>query len=288
MAPSANPLARRGSFSLRVMDRPSAPSQPEVALAAAGQMVLLLPIIQMLLLVGVLKAEPWQVLLGLEGLLMAWLARSQYRRVTREGKIAGFGIAILNAVAMGIAGIALGGHLLWLTGAAGMAAVAWLTFRPTGGRTIGHAWLGYSGSLLLVTLLCIACRAALELSSGGSEPAARARMLGFAWTGYHLRGGSGTERALLRLRQAQAAFEAADYSAAFAFAHDGAMNEKGGSRVPATAVGEGLLDSLLRVKAQAHYNGTWEKNDGITTAIGPEPLPAETLADPTVRVRWGW
>jgi hypothetical protein len=92
----------------------------------------------------------------------------------------------------------------------------------------------------------------------------------------------------LRLRQAQAAFAARDYPAAFAFAHDGAYDARGNSRVPATPIGQDLLDTLLRLKAQAFYNHAWQRDEGVRMSLAGDALPPQTLADPAVRVRWGW
>jgi hypothetical protein len=281
-------LPRRGWFISRVLLQPASLRQHRRALAAAAHMVLLLPLIQAALLVLVLKAEPWQALLGAEGLVISWLAASQFRRVSVEGKLAGYGIAMLNAVALGVAGVALGGHVLWLSGAATMAAVTWLAFAETGAHTVRNAWLALAVLLLPMVLFCAASRWALEASASTEDPASRGRLLSLAWAGYHLRGGNGSERALLRLRQAQAAFEQGEYAEAFQLAHDGAFDERGNSRVPASAIGEGLLDSLLRLKAQSLYNMAWNKSEPIQTLIRREPLGEELLDAPDARVRWGW
>jgi hypothetical protein len=116
----------------------------------------------------------------------------------------------------------------------------------------------------------------------------RRQQLMLAWAGYQLRGGTGTERALLRLRQAQAAFELGDYQKAFELANNGAFDATGRSRVPATAIGADLLDSLLRMKAQSLYNSTWNKDAAIRTTIGNAPLGPELLGLEEVPLRWAW
>lgn len=279
---------RRGWFVSRILARPLTVRQHPAALRAAARIVTALPLLQVALLVGVLKAEPWQALLGAEGLVIAWLAGSQLRRQTVEGRLAGYGMAVLNTVAMGAAGLALGGHLLWLTGAIAMAVVTWLVFAPTGAHTVRRGWVALALLLGPLVLLCAAMRWAVESSATQTDAGMRRQQLTLAWAGYQLRGGTGTERALLRLRQAQAAFEVGDYHEAFELANNGAFDGTGRSRVPATAIGADLLDSLLRVKAQSLYNSTWNKDDEIRTTIRTAPLAPGLLELEEVPLRWAW
>lgn len=280
--------ARRGSFVVRVMLAPLVLRQHPRALALAGNLALALPLAQVALLVGVLKAEWWQGLLGLEGMVIALLASSQFRRAGVESRLVGYGIALINAAALGAIGLVLGGHLLWITGAIGMAAITWLVFAPTRVRTVRAVATTFMAVMLLLAAGCGYARYTLETSRTEPEPARRAAQLQVAWLALLLRGGNGTERALLRLRQAQAAFAGSQFDAAFAFAHDGGFDSHGGSRVPATAIGADLLDSLLRIKAQAYYNARWHKQDRIWVPIASDPLPQEVLGEESVQVRWGW
>lgn len=293
----ANPLSpgpqspqkrRGGSFVLRMMLQRVAARQDPSALIAAGRIALILPLVQTILLVGVLNTEPWQALLGLEGLVIAALAYGQFRRGQIENKFIGYGIALLNAAALGAVGLALDGHLLWITGLVGMLAMSWLVFARSRPGTVRNAWLAFALPLLLLAAACGFARYGLWASETTSDVAARHPYLTASWYAFALRGGNGTERALLRLRQAQADFAAGDYASAFAIAHDGAYDSQGKSRVPATAIGAELLDSLLRLKAQAYYNDRWHKDEKIWMPIGVDPLPAEARSDETVKLRWGW
>lgn len=283
-----DPRGRRGSFIVRAILAPMRVRQSRHALVAAGTIAVALPVIQALLLVAVLDAEWWQGLLGLEGLVISLLARAQFRRASMESKLLGYGISLVNAAALGAIGMALGGHLFWVTGLVGMAAITWLTFSVTGAKTVRRVVAGFLLATLLLAGACGLARYGLVASAAQPDPAVRATLLDAAWAGLQLRGGNGTERALLRLRQAQAAFEGGRYQRAFELAHDGAFDSNGSSRVPASAIGQGLLDSLLRIKSQAYYNARWEKAEQIWMPIKNDPLPPEFLAEESVRAKWGW
>lgn len=280
---------RRGSFVVRIALQRVAQHQHRDALKAASRMVLALPLIQGALLVGVLNAQYWMLLLAMEGLVIAWLSASQLSKPNPESKLIGYGIALLNALLLGAAGLFLGSHIYWLTGLLGMVAVTLLVFRTTGRRTVKLSWLTFAAPLLLLTLVAGAGRLAIELSKTETDAASRARELQVAWLVFQVRGGNGSERALLRLRQSQTAFEQGDYQQAFEFADDGVFNPDRRMRsIPQSEIGQNLLDSLLKMKAQSYYNRRWDKQEEIFTPIRPETLEAETLADPTVKVRWGW
>jgi len=287
-ANAALPRPRRGSFVVRMALARVANVQDPRALHAAGRIVLAMPVIQIVLLVGVLDAQWWQALLGLEGLVIAALAHAQLRRGSIETKLVGYGIALLNAGALGAIGLALGGHLFWVTGAICMVPVTMLVFGRTGTSTVRNALAAVALPMLLLAAGCGYARFALVHSQSQQDPAAQSFELRACWYAYLLRGGNGTERALLRLRQAQAAFAAKDFVRAYELAHDGAYNDRGDSRVPATAIGAGLLDSLLRLKAQAFYNQAWKKDEKLWTPIAPDPMPQDMLSEESVSVRWGW
>lgn len=277
-----------GSFVLRMMLKRIAVRQDPRALIAAGRIALVLPLLQTILLVVVLNAELWQALLGLEGLVISALAYGQFRRGQIENKFIGYGIALLNAAALGAVGLALRGHLLWVTGLIGMLALTWLVFVPTRPGTVRNAWLAFVLPMLLLVAACGFARFAMWTSETASDVASRRPYLTVGWYAFALRGGNGTERALLRLRQAQASFAAGEYASAFELAHDGAYDSQGKSQVPATAIGAELLESLLRIKAQSHYNDRWHKDEQIWMPINVDPLPAEARTDATVKLRWGW
>jgi hypothetical protein len=280
---------RRGSFVVRMALRRVVMRQNPRALKAASRMVLALPLFQAGLLVGVLKAETWMLLLGLEGLLIAWLAAGQLSRPHPESKLMGYGIALLNIGLLSAVGLFLGSHVFWVTGLIGLVPISVLVFRVTGGRTVRLAWIGFIAPLLLVSLFCAAGRVALMHSVSIDDPASRRLHLDIAWHALHLRGGNGTERALMRLRQAQAAMQAGEYEAAWRYADDGAFE---GNRlvrpIPASPIGQDLLDSLLRIKAQAFYNKTWGKDGQIYTPVAADPLPDDLRTHPDIDVRWGW
>lgn len=285
---NAPPRPRRGSFIVRMALARVRIEQTPQALAMAGRLALVLPVLQALLLVAVLNSQLWQGLLGLEGLVVGALASAQLRRGSAEGKLVGYGIALLNAAALGAIGLALGGHLFWLTGLAVMLPMTWLVFARTSTGTVRNALIAAALPLVLIAGVCGYARYGLAASATNTDPASRSLQLGAAWLGWHLRGGTGTERALLRLRQSQAAFAAGDFAAAYKFAHDGAYDDHGNSRVPATAIGADLLDSLIRVKAQAFYNQAWNKQGGLWVPVADDPLPPEILDEASVKVKWGW
>jgi hypothetical protein len=280
---------RRGSFVVRMALQRIALRQRPEALKAAARMVLLLPIIQVTLLVGILNAETWMLLLGLEGLLIAWLASSQLARPNPESKLIGFGIALLNIVLLAAAGLFLNSHVFWVTGVIALLPLIWLVFGATRKHTVKLAWLAWGLPLGLLLVLSGAARGALVMSEKEEDPGTRGQQLQLAWYAMNLRGGNGSERALLRLRQAQAAFEAGDYERAYAMADDGLFDGKRLLRaIPASMIGGDLIDSLIRVKAQAFYNHKWDKQGNIYTPIKGEPLDDEARNDKSVGIRWGW
>lgn len=281
-------LQGQGSFLVRVALQRVALRQEPAALRAAGHMALALPLVQVALLVGVLDAEPWQALLGAEGLVIFLLAAGQFKRANVEGKLAGFAITFLNVAALGVAGLTLGGSLLWITGVAALLPIGLLVFAPTRKHTRRNAWAAFAVAMLAIAAFCGYGRYALAASSNEDDPAARAQSLQIAWVAWHVRGGNGTERALLRLRLAQAAFDAGDYQTAFELADDGAFDAERQSRVPASAIADDLLSTLMRTKAQAYYNLTWGKTEPIRTRIGHAPMPPDILRDAGVRARWAW
>ncbi|MCA8913786.1 MAG: hypothetical protein KDB90_00140 [Planctomycetes bacterium] len=280
---------RRGSYIVRLALARVTLHQHRDALKASSRMVMALPVIQVALLVGVLNGEFWLLLLGLEGGLIAWLAASQISRPTPESKVIGFGIALLNTVLLSVTGIFLGSQVFWVTGLLGIVPVIYLLFSNTGRHTLKLAWLLYIGPLLILTAFAAAGRVALQKSESEQDPAKRGTELQVAWCAMLLRGGNGTERALMRLRQAQTAFAAGEYEAAYEFADDGIYTGDRRLRaIPASLIGTDLLDSLMRVKAQSFYNHRWGKDGQIYMPIKPEPLDEESLTDPTTSVRWGW
>lgn len=279
---------RRGSFVIRMALQRLAMRQHPAALRAAGRMAVILPLAQTLLLLGLLHAPLWQGLLGAEGFVVALLAASQLSRGNLESKFIGYGIALLNTAALGVVGIVLGGHLFWICGLISILPITWLCFGVTGARTVRRGWLAFAIPLVLLAGACGVGRYALEASSNQPDPATRQWQLDAAWAAFALRGGNGTERAVLRLRQAQAAFDAGDYDRAFACAHDGAFDATGRSRVPASEIGADLLDSLMRLKAQAFYNQRWGKTDRIWLPIKADPLPPELLHTGSLDITWAW
>jgi hypothetical protein len=280
---------RRGSFAVRMALRRIRLRQNPKALKAAARMVLVLPILQSALLVGILNAEVWMLLLGLEGLLISWLAASQLSRPTIESKLTGFGIAVLNIGLLGAAGLFLGSNVYWVTGLVGLVPVTLLLFRVTGRSTVRLAWAAYVIPLLLIMLVSAAGRWALISSESEPDPEARRSQLSMAWHVMSLRGANGSERGLMRLRQAQAAFEAGDYEDAYHLADDGLYDRGRHLRpVPASLIGESLIDSLIMIKAQAFYNGHWNKQGKIHTPIQAEPLDEESLRDKSAQIGWGW
>jgi hypothetical protein len=280
---------RRGSFVVRAALHRVALPQNRHALKAASRMVLALPLIQIVVLVGILNAEIWMALLGLEGLLIAWLAAAQLSRPNPESKLLGYGITLLNTILLGATGLFLGSHVFWLIGLLGLLPITWLVFSTTKAATVKRSWLLFAVPLLLVAVFCGVGRMGLVLSETEADPAKRRVQLDVAWYAMTLRGANGSERALLRLRQSQAAFAAGDYDAAFVYAHDGVYTPDGRVRgIPVSLIGADLMDSLLRVKAQAFYNAAWRKDGTIFTPIAPDPLEREITRDATVAVRWGW
>lgn len=280
---------RRGSFIVRLALARVTLHQHRDALKAASRMVMVLPVIQVALLVGVLNGELWLMLLGLEGGLIAWLASTQISRPTPESKVIGFGIALLNTALLSVTGIFLGSQVFWVTGLLGIAPVIYLLFTNTGKHTLKIAWLMFAGPLVLLTAFSAVGRVALVMSETETDPVKRAADLQLAWYAMQLRGANGTERALMRLRQAQTAFAAGEYARAYELADDGIYTGDRRLRaIPASLIGSDLLDSLMRVKAQSYYNQRWDKDGNIYLPIKPDPLDEESLTDPTTSVRWGW
>jgi hypothetical protein len=282
-------MKRRGSFVVREALKIERLRQHPRALKNAAYILLLLPFIQSAILVGILNAEPWLLLLSAEGLLIAWLAYTQLKRATPENRLIGYGIGVLNIVALSVVGAFLGAPVLWITGIFALLPFTWLLFKPTGRRTLAASWAAFLLPLVVLAGVAGFMRQALEQSRHEQDPVARLRHLNAAWDGLQLRGYNGTERALLRLRQAQAAFDAGHYELAFYFAHDGVQDRRGETRpIPVGLFGEELLESLMRVKAQAYYNARWGKDESIATRIQSEAIRDDWLKDRSVRVLWGW
>ncbi len=280
---------RRGSFIIRIALKEVILRQHPAAMKAAGRLLLVLPFVQAALLVGILDAEPWMLLLSAEGLLIAWLAASQLKRPSPENRLIGFGVGVVNVGAVSAVGAFLSVPVLWITGLLALAPFCWLLLRPTRQRTVAISWAAFVIPLLVLLVFAGYTRAALERSHSETNPQARLMQLSAAWHGLLLRGGNGTERALLRLRQAQAAFEAGYYEAAFHFADDGLRYDHGGMRgIPDSPLGGLLVDSLLGYKAQAFYNQRWEKEAPAQAPIQQEAISAELLHHPAASVRWGW
>jgi hypothetical protein len=280
---------RRGSFVIRIALKEVILKQHPAAMKAAGRLLLVLPFVQGALLVGILDAEPWMLFLCAEGLLIAWLAASQLKRPSPENRLIGFGVGVVNVGAVSAVGAFLGVPILWITGLLALLPFCWLLLRPTRRRTIAASWTMFAIPLLVLLVFAGYTRAALERSHTETNPQARLMQLGAAWHGLRLRGGNGTERALLRLRQAQSAFEAGYYDAAFHYADDGVRNDHGGMRgIPDSPLGGLLVDSLLGYKAQAFYNQRWEKEGPVQAPIRDESISDELLLHPSARVRWGW
>ncbi|MBX3460539.1 MAG: hypothetical protein KF696_11345 [Planctomycetes bacterium] len=280
---------RRGSFVVRMMLRRVSLRQHPAALKAAARVLLVLPLLQGALLVGVLNAEYWLLLLCAEGLLIALLASSQLSRPTAESRLIGYGIGVLNIGAVAAVGAFLGVPLLWITGMIAMLPFSWLVLRPTGANTIKAGWAMFALPMLLLAAFAGFGRLSLEQSRTEQDPAARASQLHAAFDGMRLRGFNATERALLRLRQAQAAYQAGDYERAFEFASDGMQYPSGELRgIPKSPIGQDLLESLIRIKAQAFYNARWGKTGEMSTLIPQGQLSHEELSHEHARVRWGW
>jgi hypothetical protein len=262
--------------------------QSPQALKAAARMVLAVPVLQALLQVGVLNAEWWQALLGLEGLLIASLAASQLSQRQLQYRLLGLAMALLNAIALAAIGLFIGSHVFWISGLLGFAPFAWLLLAPTGPRTVKLA----NGTFVLLFALLLAGATAARLcveNAAQDEPAARHRKLQVAWWGFVIRGGNGTERAMLRLRMAQSAFAAGDYELAYACANDGLNHpDKRGREIPVSPVADSILRSLLILKAQAFYNQTWGKNDKAPAPLDSAPLGEELRGHGEVRLRFGW
>lgn len=279
---------RRGSFIIRIALKQAVLRQHPAAMRAAARMLLVLPVFQAAVLVGVLNAEPWLLLLSAEGLLIAWLAASQLKRPSPENRLIGLGLGSVNLLAMAMIGAFIGAPVLWITSVAALVPFGWLLLRRTRRRTIFVAWSGFALPLLLLACFAGFTRLALEQSRGG-ESQDRVSLLEAAWHGLQLRGGNGAERALLRLRQAQAAFDTGDFQAAFELANDGLQNQRGVMRaIPDSPLGHALVDSLIALKAQAHYNRHWGKSAEIYMAINDQPLGDELASHPAARIRWGW
>lgn len=261
-------------------------AQSPGALRAAGTMLLLLPLAQVVLVVGVLNSELWIGLLGLEGLLMGALARQQLARRDAQYRLVGLGFGLLNVVALSIVGLFARSQLFWITGVLGFLPAAALVLLPTGKRTVATAWLTWALAFALLIAAAGVARFCVE-TAGADEAATRRWKLEVAWAAFVLRGGNGTERALLRLRMAQAAYDLGEYQDAFLNADDGLRHGDGRWRdLPATPMAEPLFKSLLNIKAQAFYNAAWGKNEPMRTVIKPDPLDASTLSE--AAVRWGF
>lgn len=280
---------RRGSFVVRMVLRRVSLRQHPAALKAAARLLMLLPLVQGAILVGILNAELWLLLLCAEGLLIAWLASSQLSRPTPESRLIGYGIGVLNIGAVAAVGAFLGVPLLWITGVVAMLPFSWLVLRPTGPHTVKAGWAMFALPMFILAAFAGFGRLSLEQSKSEEDPASRASQLAAAFDALRLRGGNPTERALLRLRQAQAAYQAGDYERAFELANDGMQYPGGELRgIPKSPVGQDLIESLIRLKAQSFYNARWDKTGEMSTLIPQGRLEDEDLAHHNARVRWGW
>ncbi len=263
--------------------------QTPQALKAAGRMALALPLIQAFLAVAAMNAEYWQALLGLEGLLIGALAANQLAQRDMQYRLLGLGIAWVNGIALSVIGLFLGSHLFWITGLAGLAPISWLVLSPTTGRSVTLAWAAYA---LILTLLLGAAgfaRYCVETAPEESGVASRRFKLDIAWGAFTLRGGNSTERAMLRLRMAQTAFEVEDWESAFVLADDGlAFPDRRSRAIADSPIAEHVLRSLLLVKSVAYYNRTWGKSEPVETPVKSAPLDDETRNHPQVRLRWGY
>lgn len=292
MSESAAPTlkaARKPSASwinVRALLRGPQLRQSPQALKAAGRMVLVLPILQTLFLVGVLNSELWLALLGLEGVLLGALAGSQLSQRDAQYRLLGLGIAFVNTLALAGFGLFVGSHAFWISGIMGFLPAMALTLLPTGPRTVKAAWACYMLAFALLFAGGGFARYCME-TAGSDDVAARGLKLEFAWAGFVVRGGNGTERALLRLRMAQAAFADKEYEKAFGYADDGLRFKDGRWRdLPASPLAEPLFQGQLSVKAQSFYNATWKKDDPWRATLKTEPLDASTLSE--CRVKWGF
>lgn len=275
-----------GWINVRALLRGRQLRQSPLALKAAGRMVLMLPVLQVALLVGLLNAEPWLALLGLQGLLLGALAHNQFARQDAQYRFVGLGLTLVNMLALAMIGLFVGSHVFWISALVALFPILALVLLPTKPQSVKLAWAAYLLAFAILLGLCGAARFCIE-TAANDEPAARRLKLSVAWMAYAARGGNGTERALLRLRMAQAAFADEAYEAAFEYADDGLRYEDGRWRdLPASPLAEPLFQSQLNVKAQAFYNAAWNKNDPSKTQIKPEPLDTSTLSE--CRVKWGF
>lgn len=263
--------------------------QTPQALKAAGRMALTLPLTQALLAVAVLNAEYWQALLGLEGLLIGALAANQLAQRDMQYRLLGLGIAWVNGIALSIIGLFLGSHLFWVTGLCGLAPITWLVLSPTTKRSVILAWAAYALVMALMFGAAGFARYCAETAPHESDLAARRFKLEVAWGAWTLRGGNSTERAMLRLRMAQTAFEAGDWESAFDWADDGlAYPDRRSRAIAESPLAEHVLRSLLLVKSVAYYNRTWGRSEPVETPVKTTPLDDETRNHPKVRLRWGY
>ncbi|CAG0992558.1 hypothetical protein ARNL5_03357 [Anaerolineae bacterium] len=275
-----------GWINVRALLRGQQLRQSPLALKAAGRMVLMLPVLQVALLVGLLNAEPWLALLGLQGLLLGALAHNQFARQDAQYRFVGLGLTLVNMLALAMIGLFVGSHVFWISALVALFPILALVLLPTKPQSVKLAWAAYLLAFAILLGLCGAARFCIE-TAANDEPAARRLKLSVAWMAYAARGGNGTERALLRLRMAQAAFADEAYEAAFEYADDGLRYEDGRWRdLPASPLAEPLFQSQLNVKAQAFYNAAWNKNDPYRATIKPEPLDTSTLSE--CGVKWGY
>ncbi len=291
MSESAAPTlkaARKPSASwmnVRALLRGPQLRQSPQALKAASRMVLFLPLLQTALLVGVLNSELWLGLLGLEGLLMGALASSQLSQRDAQYRLLGLGMAFVNTLALAGFGLFVGSHAFWISGVIGFLPAMALVLLPTGPRTVKASWAAYIFAFALLFGGAGFARFCVE-TAGDDDVASRRMKLEFAWAAFVVRGGNGTERALLRLRMAQAAFAENEFEAAFAYADDGLRYKDGRWRdLPATALAEPLFQAQLNVKPRP--STTLHGTSAILRApIKPEPLDTSTLSE--CRVKWGF
>lgn len=278
-----------GWANVREMLRGPKVHQTHAALKSAGRMTLLLPVVQVILVVGLLNSEWWLGLLGLEGLLIGALATSQLGQRDSQYRLLGLGMAFVNFLALSIIGLFAGSHLFWISGLLGFFPICTLVLLPTGRRSLVLTW-GFYGLIIAVMFAAAGvARFCVETAGTDENQVTRRHKLTIAWVAFTLRGGNGTERALLRLRMAQSAFASDDFEAAFYLANDGVIHPDQRAReIPASPLAQYLLQSLMQVKSQAFYNMAWGKHEPMQSRIGPEPLDDETLDHPEVRVKWGY
>lgn len=264
-------------------------AQSPSALKSAGLILLLTPIIQAVIEVGILNAPRWMALLAAEGSVVALLARSQLARFELESKVIGLGIGTLNLLALAVFGFLLDSQIYWITGVVAAGVTVWLSVRPTRKHTVKLVWLAFIVPCLLIAALSGYARMQLHNAQTETDPDAKVRQLEIAWVGFALRGGNGAERALLRYRMAEANFDAGNYEMAMDLAHDGALKPSGRLReIPKSIIGSSTLENLLSLKAASYYNHRWSSHKKWSGTIGRQPIADDLRNEQTAEIRWGW